>query len=191
VLNGKDMNAQFLKSTPVLIASTICLVAILGIIDYVTGFELNFFVFYFIPVSIAAWYAGRKWAIVIALLSAITWTAVDIFSGHRYSHWSLYAWNGGIRLAAFIILGVALATIKKLLEIEKDLSRSIRATLEEVKMLKGFLPICSSCKNIRDDRGYWEKIELYIEQHTDAEFTHTLCPDCMKKLYPDVDTEKK
>jgi K+-sensing histidine kinase KdpD len=183
------MNAQFFKSTPFLIASTICLVAILGIIDYATGFELNFFVFYFIPVSIAAWYVGRKWAVVIAVLSAITWTAVDFLSGHRYSHWSLYAWNGGIRLAAFVILGVALATIKKLLEIEKELSRSIWATLEEVKMLKGFLPICSSCKNIRDDRGYWEKIELYIEQHSDAEFTHTLCPDCMKKLYPDINSE--
>ena len=113
------------------------------------------------------------------------------FPGTVYSHWSFYLWNGGIRFVSFLILGIAIATIRKLLEVEKELSRNLKATLEEVKLLKGFLPICSSCKNIRNDRGYWEKIELYIEEHSDAEFTHTLCPDCLKKLYPDVDTDKQ
>jgi hypothetical protein len=174
-----------------MIANTFFLLILLGVIDYVTGYELNFFVFYFIPVTISAWQVGRRWAIVTAVFSAVTWTVVDYVSGHLYSHWSYYLWNGGIRFAAFIILGIAIATIKRLLEIEKELSRSLKSTIEEVRLLKGFLPICSSCKNIRNDRGYWEKIELYIEEHSDAEFTHTLCPDCMGKLYPDIDIEKK
>jgi hypothetical protein len=184
------MTAKFYKSSPFILILSLCLTATLGIIDYVTGIEFNFFVFYFIPVSLSAWYAGKKWALFNAVLSALTWTAVDIISQHKYPHWSFYLWNGGIRFTSFIILGVALATIKRLLEVEKELSRNLKTTLEEVKMLKGFLPICASCKNIRNDRGYWEKIELYITEHSDAEFTHTLCPDCMKKLYPDIDTEK-
>ncbi len=55
--------------------------------------------------------------------------------------------------------------------------------LTEVKTLKGFLPICSSCKKIRNDKGYWQAVEQYIKEHSDAEFTHGICPDCMKKLY--------
>lgn len=58
---------------------------------------------------------------------------------------------------------------------------------EEIKVLKGFLPICASCKKIRDDKGYWNQIESYIRDHSEAEFSHSLCPDCAKKLYPDLD----
>jgi hypothetical protein len=55
--------------------------------------------------------------------------------------------------------------------------------LAEVKTLRGFIPICSSCKKIRDDKGYWQAVEQYVKEHSEAEFTHGICPDCMKKLY--------
>jgi len=58
--------------------------------------------------------------------------------------------------------------------------------LSHVKMLSGLLPICASCKKIRDDRGYWNQIESYIRQHSEAEFTHGICPDCLARLYPEV-----
>jgi uncharacterized membrane protein YhiD involved in acid resistance len=57
--------------------------------------------------------------------------------------------------------------------------------LAEIKQLKGMLPICSSCKKIRDDKGYWNHLELYIEEHSDASFSHGICPECIKKLYPE------
>ena len=63
----------------------------------------------------------------------------------------------------------------------------LQKTLSEVKTLRGFLPICSHCKNIRDDKGYWSKIESYIHQHSDAEFSHGICPECAKKYYPEMD----
>ena len=62
----------------------------------------------------------------------------------------------------------------------------LQKALSEVKTLKGFLPICSSCKKIRDDKGYWNQIESYIEARSEAEFSHGICPDCQKKLYPDL-----
>ena len=52
-------------------------------------------------------------------------------------------------------------------------------------MLSGLLPICAACKNVRDDRGYWNRIEVYIREHSEAEFTHGLCPACLRKLYPE------
>jgi DNA-binding NtrC family response regulator len=65
------------------------------------------------------------------------------------------------------------------------LIQELRQALAEVKTLSGLLPICSSCKNIRDDSGYWRQIEEYIRQHSDAEFTHGICPECVKRLYPE------
>ncbi|MDD5759108.1 MAG: response regulator [Desulfobulbaceae bacterium] len=61
----------------------------------------------------------------------------------------------------------------------------LQAALEKVKLLSGFLPICASCKKIRDDSGYWQQIESYIRDHSEAEFSHGICPDCARKLYPD------
>ncbi len=57
--------------------------------------------------------------------------------------------------------------------------------LANIKTLKGLLPICASCKKIRDDKGYWEQIETYVRDHSEANFSHSICPDCMKKLYPE------
>lgn len=58
--------------------------------------------------------------------------------------------------------------------------------ISEVKLLRGMLPICASCKKIRDDKGYWSQIEAYISQHSEALFTHGICPECGKKLYPEL-----
>ncbi|GAB4347452.1 MAG: hypothetical protein Kow0089_24920 [Desulfobulbaceae bacterium] len=64
--------------------------------------------------------------------------------------------------------------------------QALQEALAEVRTLSGFLPICASCKKIRDDRGYWNQIEAYIREHSDAEFSHGLCPECAQKLYPDL-----
>jgi DNA-binding NtrC family response regulator len=63
----------------------------------------------------------------------------------------------------------------------QKLRLKLEKTLKELKVLKGMLPICSGCKRIRDDKGYWNQIELYISEHTEAEFTHGLCPECAEK----------
>ncbi len=73
----------------------------------------------------------------------------------------------------------------KLTQDEKDkLIVDLKNALTELKTLSGLLPICASCKKIRDDQGYWNQIELYITDHSEAEFSHGICPDCAKKLYP-------
>jgi hypothetical protein len=62
---------------------------------------------------------------------------------------------------------------------------------KENKRLKGILPICARCKKIRDDKGYWEEVATYIRDHSEAEFSHGICPDCMAELYPEFKPEKK
>jgi AmiR/NasT family two-component response regulator len=64
-------------------------------------------------------------------------------------------------------------------------NKELQAALAHVKALSGLLPICASCKKIRSDDGYWQQVEVYLREHSNAEFTHGLCPDCLTKLYPD------
>jgi len=66
----------------------------------------------------------------------------------------------------------------------------LKAANEIINELREILPICSYCKNIRDDKGYWSKIEAYIEKHSGKRFTHGICPECAKKYFPDVDLYK-
>ncbi len=83
-------------------------------------------------------------------------------------------------------------TERKWAEEEREkLVRDLQGALSKVKTLSGMLPICASCKKIRDDKGYWSQVEVYIGSHSEAEFSHGICPDCMKKLYPDFADEEK
>ncbi len=79
-------------------------------------------------------------------------------------------------------------TKRKLAEdaLKKERDKLMKA-LKEIKTLSGLLPICASCKKIRDDKGYWNQMEGYIQQHSDAQFSHGMCPDCAKKMYPYLD----
>ena len=65
------------------------------------------------------------------------------------------------------------------------INRQLKDALDNIKTLTGLLPICSSCKSIRDDKGYWNRLETYIEAHSNARFSHTLCLSCLKSLFPE------
>jgi hypothetical protein len=66
---------------------------------------------------------------------------------------------------------------------------SLKRTESEVKRLRGILPICASCKKVRDDKGYWFQVEEYIRDHSEAEFSHSLCPECARKVWPEMPDE--
>ncbi len=74
--------------------------------------------------------------------------------------------------------------LRVLMKRQEQLIIELQEALEKVKVLSGLLPICASCKDIRDDRGYWKQVEVYIQDHSEAAFTHSICPDCTKRLYP-------
>lgn len=86
------------------------------------------------------------------------------------------------------LIGIGM-DIEKQKQAEKDkeeLIEKLNEALSQVKKLSGFLPICASCKKIRDDKGYWNQIETYIKEHSEAQFSHGLCPECAERLYPDM-----
>ena len=87
---------------------------------------------------------------------------------------------------------IAIARFGDLLELRRlnnelqQQNETLQAALAKVKQLSGLLPICASCKKIRDDAGYWHQVEVYIQNHSEADFSHGVCPDCIQTLYPEL-----
>ncbi|MFH2066350.1 MAG: CHASE domain-containing protein [Pseudomonadota bacterium] len=92
--------------------------------------------------------------------------------------------------AVGLIILLLLFVQQREMNYRKKLIQELQQALSEVKQLSGLLPICSNCKKIRDDHGYWNQIETYIHKHSEAKFSHSICPDCAKKIYPDLKLNK-
>jgi glucose-6-phosphate-specific signal transduction histidine kinase len=165
----------------------VLIICFLGWIDWQTGYELNFFVFYFIPVIIAAWFYGIQLTIAISIMCAFVWFVADKLSGHNYTSNILAIWNTFIRLSSFVIIGLSICKITILLQLEKNKADDLRKALLEIKMLESFLSICSVCKKIRNEEGNWQQLESYISKHSGTEFSHGYCPECAKKALAELD----
>jgi hypothetical protein len=74
---------------------------------------------------------------------------------------------------------------------KEELIEELQRAFQEVKTLRGFLPICANCKKIRNDEGYWQQIEGYIQEHSEAVFSHGICPACADLLYPELRGKQK
>lgn len=159
--------------------------SLVGWLDFITGYDLYFFLFYLIPIAIVAWWQSRTMAIGVAVSCGVTWMLADLYSGHHYSSIMYVVWNAGMLTGIFVLAGVGLSLVRSDLKTQRDLNATLVRSLAEIRELKGLLPICCSCKKIRDDGGYWVQVERYLSQHTSVEFTHGICPECLNRLYPE------
>ncbi len=157
------------------------IVIVLGLLDWLTGYELNFFVFYFLPVSLCAWFIGLGASLTLAVVSGIVWSIADFLSGHAYSSYFYAVWNTMIRLVSFLAIGWSVHKIRYLLDHERKMAEALRRSLSETKVLEAILPICAQCKKIRNDEGRWQQLEVYIGEHSNTQFSHGYCPECAKK----------
>jgi hypothetical protein len=95
--------------------------------------------------------------------------------------------SGSIAIICIVLgAGLFFKITNPLLQRLRDTVGRLEKALKEVKTLRGILPICAFCKKIRDDNGYWDQVESYVSQHTDAGFSHSVCPDCVAKHYPEL-----
>lgn len=176
------------KNVPPLLwfSVSVAIMFTIGFLDYITDYKMAFFVFYIIPISVSAWFAGLRAAIIIAVFSAIVWFVAGILSGVTYSAVFFAVWNTSVRLTSFLIIGWAFSSIRSLFDREHQLAEELRKSILEVKVLKSFLPICCQCKKIRNDEGKWQNVELYIHENTGTHFSHSYCPACAKKAMEDA-----
>ncbi len=115
------------------------------------------------------------------------------FAFELQPHFYQTYWFYGFVLIALAAASFGLYQIRlmQLLKRKKELETRIQEAMANIKVLGGLIPICSNCKKIRNDKGYWDLLEGYIQQHSEAKFSHGICPDCAKLLYPDVFPLKK
>jgi DNA-binding NtrC family response regulator len=102
-----------------------------------------------------------------------------------------YLFKGGDTQGQLLLRAIFYAIERKRVQEEREqLIDKLQAALAQVKQLSGLLPICASCKSIRDDKGYWQQLERYMNEHSEVKFTHGLCPVCARKLYPELYQDK-
>jgi K+-sensing histidine kinase KdpD len=155
-------------------------------IDYATGKDSDIFVFYFLPILAATWFAGRPWGLAIAILSAGDWVLSDMLVNPGYSWW-VEAWDMIMRLASFALMAILTSRIQRDLVRQRVLNEDLKTAMSQIKQLTGILPMCSFCRRIRDEKDTWTTLESYLAQHSDAQVSHGLCPRCYKKHYGQAD----
>ncbi len=103
-----------------------------------------------------------------------------------------FAVSFALLLVVFYLLNHDITDRKRAEQVREKLIKELEVALTEVKTLRGFIPICSYCKNIRDDKDFWQGVESYVSKHTEAQFSHSICPDCYKKIVqPQLDELKQ
>ncbi len=142
--------------------------------------------FFMVAVLVSSWFGGMLPGLLSVVLATVSFEY--FFSTHAGS-FGLYGADL-LRLVVFTGVAVAIASLtaqrRAALLNEQRVSAELQRALDEIKVLRGILPICMYCKQIRNDSGLWERLEKYISEHSDAEFSHGICPDCYQKHHPEI-----
>jgi K+-sensing histidine kinase KdpD len=164
---------QGVKSYSLLTAMNICLAAAVFVLDTLIPVDVADAMLYLAPVAwIALWSSREHASLVIGAATGCTVLAIlGFFLSPTGDFW---IGVGNRVIAIFVIWTTAILSVLR------------KQAEEEAKILRGLLPICSYCKKIRDDKGYWEQIEVYVSARSQANFTHGLCPQCRERHYPSL-----
>jgi hypothetical protein len=143
-------------------------------LDYLTGPYIFFPITFVFPVALMAWHRPCRWAILLAAFLCAMREGISV-------HWlDETPYDFSIVLINTLIYMVVLFLVAVLIA---RLARQQRALQVKVRMLEGILPVCSFCKKIRDADNHWESLETYIGRRSEAQFSHTVCPDCGHQYY--------
>jgi K+-sensing histidine kinase KdpD len=132
---------------------SLAVLALIGWLDYVTGYEFGFFIFYFIPVAIAAWYCGRRSGVEIAFASAIVWYLSDKYTFHPYSNAYFIYWKVFMRLLSFLTTALTLARIREMVLNEERLLKELLETRQELDMTRENLTLAADTSQLHGNVG--------------------------------------
>ena len=169
-----------------LFLAALTLSSMMGVLDWASGYELQFFVFYFIPITLAGWNCGLLQTLIVSALCGGLWYSIDVYSGHPYSSWFYGSWSAIIRISSFLINGYSVVRIRDLLQRSNQTKADLQRALAEIKTLEQLLPICATCKRLRNDDGYLLQIEEYLNAHAAALHALGHCDACAAKAFRDT-----
>ena len=160
------------------------LTLIVALLDHYTKNELQVSVLYLIPVSLASWKLGKGEAVFVATFSALIWFVAETPALHQATSVWIPVLNMLGLFGVFLTVALILSALRRAFDEHERLIGALEDALGRVKTLTGLLPMCSWCKKVRDDDGYWQAVEAYIHKHSEAEVTHGICPECKTSLFP-------
>jgi K+-sensing histidine kinase KdpD len=149
--------------------------AIIAVVDFFTGPFIQFPIFFTIPVMFMAWTNGKRWAVALALMLCIARFIFNFYWVVPYTLWYA-AINAIIRMFVLVVLAIVTAY----------LGEQTRRFRVRIQTLEGILPTCAWCKDIRDQNGQWHKMEAYITNHSQAQFSHGVCPKCQNQFLKEI-----
>lgn len=145
---------------------------------------------YILVVLISLWSPKKNFTVTVAAICSIFTISAFFYQPPVAEMWKAVA-NRILALSAIWVTAI-LGLQRKIAEEKREKAiREREKALDDIKILHGLIPICSSCKKIRDDKGYWSQLEVYIKNHSEADFSHGICPECAKKLYPELYGKEK
>ena len=180
----------------IIVVSLLCL-ATVSYVDYVTGYEMLFFVFYFIPVGVCGWYMGRLATLNIALLSGASWFLVDILSGHHYPQEATRCWNSFTCFLAFAIIGYAAHHLKRSRDKEREARRELEQTLaelqestREIRNLQSQLQVvCAWTQRLRIE-GKWVTLDEFRTNKLNVKISHGISPEALAKIKRELSEDR-
>jgi hypothetical protein len=178
--NGATGNAASLGGSRAVFIFTGCLLLLLvvGWVDYITGYELGFFVFYTVPIGLAAWYLGRWPGIWLALAATIAWWLADALAGAKYSSRFSFWWNSTVHFSAFVINAVTIAQIRLELRQRDELAAKLETARQTLRAAAKILPACPLCGKAHPQPGRNDPTELRDLARGNADLSGALCAEC-------------
>lgn len=162
-------------------ASLLLLLSTIGYLDYLTGYEVSFAIFYLLPVLGAAWLIGRRAGLAFAFLAAGTWMLADHADGHIYSHRIFFVWNGINRLAMGVGMALLAGALRKRVDHQKALIMDLRRALLASSELSAQIPYCPICGDLRTDDGYEKELREFLSMHAEPKSLGRACLACAER----------
>ena len=172
----------------VLLASAASL-AVVTYVDFVTGYEIRVYAFYFIPICLSAWFLGLFPVLCIAVVSAVCWFYADLFSGHHYPDESYRYWNTFICFVPFAIVGLALSRLRTSLNEQRRAHQELSRSTEEIRKLQNQLQVvCSWSKRI-EVGGKWIPIDEFLAKGLHLKLKQGISPEAGRRLREQTETK--
>jgi hypothetical protein len=161
---------------------SILVTAVIGVVDSMTGYELRMELFYLLPISYATWFLGQRIGILFSMISIITIVFSDIKAGKTYSSFNVEFWNGAMYFVFYVIVTLLLK-LRVSLQQRENLIEELDNALRQNEELMDLLPVCPSCKKLRVDEAYRQKVESYVLSRRAAGVQTGLCAECSAKFH--------
>lgn len=180
------MNELEIKNLRSMMFNILCVLSAIAIFlaDLAIPLGVAVGVAYLVTVLLSIWLSSVKSTLWITAACSVLIILGFYFSPPGGELWKVL-FNRSLSLVSIWATAIAIVKKKRSEQKREEAIAEREKALREIKILQGILPICSSCKKIRDDKGSWKRIELYIMENSEADFSHGICPECIKKLYPE------